>query len=84
MADWRRVGGIRRLVWATSGRPQVTQRAQDRVQKGDLLVLASGMPEVPAGRPLKLADLPAGTGVQVFPQGKTDNQNALIQLVRKR
>jgi len=52
------------------------------VQKGDLLVLATGMPGLPAGQPLKLADLPVGTGVQVFPQGKTDNQNALIQLVR--
>ena len=52
------------------------------VQKGDVLVLASGIAGVPAGQPLKLADLPLGTGVQVFPMGKTDNQNSLIQLVR--
>ncbi|MGI9146121.1 MAG: ubiquinol-cytochrome c reductase iron-sulfur subunit [Chloroflexota bacterium] len=52
------------------------------VQKGDVLVLANGLPGVPAGRPLMLADLPLGTGVQVFPQGKADNQTSLIEVVR--
>jgi len=36
------------------------------VQKGDVLVLATGIPGMPAGQPLKLADLPVGAGVQVF------------------
>jgi len=38
--------------------------------------------KIERGQPLKLADLPVGTGVQVFPQGKADNHNALIQLAR--
>lgn len=52
------------------------------VQKGDVLVLANGLPGIPAGRPLMLADLSLGTGVQVFPQGKADNQASLIEVVR--
>ncbi len=80
------IGAASAAFVASFGLPAVALKSlsvpRSGVQKGDVLVLATGMPGVPAGQPLKLADLPVGTGVQVFPQGKTDNQNALIQLVR--
>jgi ubiquinol-cytochrome c reductase iron-sulfur subunit len=60
------------------------------VEKGDILVAAGAMPGVAAGamaglvagQPLRLADLPIGGAVQAFPSGKSDNQNALIEVVR--
>ena len=80
------IGAASAAFVASFGLPAVALKslsvARTGVQQGDVLVLASGLPGVPAGQPLKLADLPMGAGVQVFPQGKTDNQNALIQLVR--
>jgi Rieske Fe-S protein len=80
------IGAASAAFVASFGLPAVALKSlsvpRTGVQKGDVLVLATGMPTVPAGQPLKLADLPVGTGVQVFPQGKTDNQNALIQVVR--
>ncbi len=80
------IGAASAAFVASFGLPAVALKSlsvpRSGVQKGDLLVLATGMPGLPAGQPLKLADLQVGTGVQVFPQGKTDNQNALIQLVR--
>ena len=80
------IGAASAAFVASFGLPAVALKSlsvpRTGVQKGDVLVLATGMPGVPVGQPLKLADLPVGTGVQVFPQGKADNQNALIQLVR--
>jgi Rieske Fe-S protein len=80
------IGAASAAFVASFGLPAVALKSlsvpRSGVQKGDLLVLATGMPGLPAEQPLRLADLRVGTGVQVFPQGKTDNQNALIQLVR--
>ena len=80
------IGAASAAFVASFGLPAVALKSlsvpRTGVQKGDVLVLATGMLGMPAGQPLKLADLPVGTGVQVFPQGKTDNQNSLIQLVR--
>jgi Rieske Fe-S protein len=80
------IGAASAAFVASFGLPAVALKSlsvpRSGVQKGDVLVLATGMPGAPAGQPLKLADLPVDTGVQVFPRGKTDNQNALIQLVR--
>ena len=59
----------------------LTQATRD-VAPGDVLVYAASTPGAPVGQPLKAADLREGTGVQVFPQGKEDNQNNLIELVR--
>jgi ubiquinol-cytochrome c reductase iron-sulfur subunit len=52
------------------------------VESGDILVVAGAMPGLAAGQPLRPADLPVGGAVQAFPSGKSDNQNALIQVVR--
>lgn len=80
------IGAASAAFVASFGLPAVALKSlslpKTGVQKGDVLVLATGIAAVPAGQPLKLADLPVGSGVQVFPQGKTDNQNSLIQLVR--
>jgi len=48
------------------------------VAAGDQLVYATGNQ---AGSPVSVTDLEAGAAVQAFPEGKSDNQNTLIQLV---
>lgn len=52
------------------------------VEKGDVLVAAGALPGLAAGQPLRLSDLPVGGAIQAFPNGKSDNQNTLIQVVR--
>jgi len=48
------------------------------VAAGDRLVYATGDQ---AGNPVSVDDIPSGSSVQAFPEGKSDNQNALIELV---
>jgi Rieske Fe-S protein len=48
------------------------------VVSGDTLVYATGDQ---AGSPVSVDDLAPGSAVQAFPEGKSDNQNTLIQLV---
>lgn len=48
------------------------------VAAGDQLVYATGNQ---AGSPVSIDDLAAGSAVQAFPKGKSNNQNTLIQLV---
>lgn len=55
------------------------QEQKKAVAAGDRLVVAVG---ANAGRPVSVNDIPAGQAVQAFPEGKSDNQNNLIQLVR--
>jgi rieske iron-sulfur protein len=57
-------------------------RAQKTITRGDVLVYAQGVSGALAGQPVKAADLQVGRGVQAFPQGKTDNQKNLIEVVR--
>lgn len=52
--------------------------ASSNVASGDQLVFATGNK---VGDPILLADLPAGTAVHAFPKGKSNNPNALIELV---
>lgn len=52
--------------------------ASSNVASGDELVYATGNR---AGDPISVADLPAGTAVHAFPKGKSNNPNALIELV---
>jgi len=49
------------------------------VTAGDVLVYATG---VQTGLPVDLSALNPGTAVQVFPEGKSDNEQNLIELVR--
>jgi len=49
------------------------------VAAGDALVYATGDR---SGQPVTIAELSAGSGVQVFPNGKADNPNNLVQLIR--
>lgn len=49
------------------------------VAAGDALVYATGDQ---AGQPVTAADLQPGDGVQAFPNGKSDNPNNLVELVR--
>jgi rieske iron-sulfur protein len=49
------------------------------VAAGDALVYATGDR---TGQPVNIADVSPGDGVQVFPNGKTDNPNNLVELVR--
>lgn len=63
--------------------PALALRALTRVEEvvaaGDTLVYASGDQ---AGTPISAEELAPGTSVQAFPQGKTDNEQNLIELVR--
>jgi rieske iron-sulfur protein len=52
------------------------------VDRGDRLVHALDGPLGTKGTALKAADLAVGMGVQVFPDGKADNQQNLIEVVR--
>ena len=57
-------------------------RAKKAVARGEVLVYAAGVAGAVAGQPVKAADLKVNEGVQAFPQGKTSNQQNLIELVR--
>jgi rieske iron-sulfur protein len=46
---------------------------------GDVLVYAQGNS---AGAPVHVSDVPPLTGIHVWPEGKSDNNNNLIELVR--
>jgi rieske iron-sulfur protein len=52
------------------------------VDSGDRLVYAVDGPLGTKGTSLKTTDLAVGMGVQVFPDGKVDNQQNLIEVVR--
>jgi Rieske Fe-S protein len=52
------------------------------VDTGDRLVYAVDGPLGMKGTTLKATDLAVGMGVQVFPDGKADNQQNLIEVVR--
>lgn len=52
------------------------------VAAGDPLVYAPTTPGAQVGQPLRADQLTVGTGVQVFPEGKQDDQNNLIEVVR--
>jgi rieske iron-sulfur protein len=54
-------------------------RTVDTVTAGDLLVYAIGDQ---AGLPIEIAALAPGTAVQAFPEGKSENEQNLIELVR--
>jgi rieske iron-sulfur protein len=56
----------------------LTREAKD-VAAGDVLVYATGNQ---AGSPIRTDALAPGDAVQAFPQGKSDNENNLIELVR--
>jgi rieske iron-sulfur protein len=56
----------------------LTHEVQE-VTAGDLLVYATGDQ---AGLPVEIAALAPRTAVQVFPQGKSDNERNLVALVR--
>jgi len=58
------------------------QTERQGIVQGDVLVFASGSSGAQAGAVVKPGDIPEGTGVQVFPEGKTDNQSNLVQVVR--
>jgi len=49
------------------------------VAAGDALVYATGDR---TGQPVNIADIGSGDGIQVFPNGKADNPNNLVELVR--
>jgi rieske iron-sulfur protein len=55
------------------------KQQQDEVAAGDVLVYATGNQ---AGQPVLPDQLQPAQGVQLFPQGKTNNQDNLIELVR--
>jgi len=59
----------------------LSQRAT-AVAAGDRLVYAPTTPGAQVGQPLLAEELAVGTGVQVFPEGKQDDQNNLIEVVR--
>lgn len=62
--------------------PALALRTLTRVTKtvasGDQLVYATGNR---AGDPISMNDVPPGSAIHVFPKGKSNNQNALIELV---
>jgi rieske iron-sulfur protein len=55
------------------------QQTRKVVAQGDILVYATG---TNAGQPIVADQLAEGQGVQAFPEGKGDNQDNLIELVR--
>jgi rieske iron-sulfur protein len=55
------------------------QQAKNVIAKGDVLVYATGNN---AGQPIVADQIAEGAGVQAFPEGKTDNQDNLVELVR--
>lgn len=55
------------------------QQVRKTVAAGDVLVYATGSQ---AGQPVIADQIQAGQGLQAFPQGKEDNQDNLVELVR--
>jgi rieske iron-sulfur protein len=55
------------------------QQTRKTVAAGDVLVYATGNQ---AGQPVIADQIAAGQGVQAFPEGKSNNQNNLVELVR--
>ncbi|MEA2525192.1 MAG: ubiquinol-cytochrome c reductase iron-sulfur subunit [Thermomicrobiales bacterium] len=55
------------------------QQTRKTVAAGDVLVYATGDR---AGQPVVADQLQLGQGAQAFPEGKADNQNNLVELVR--
>src|SRR5437762_12108392 len=49
---------------------------------GDVLTYADTATGGQPGRPFKAADLAVGGSAQLFPMGKSDNQDNLLQVVR--
>ena len=72
--------GVAFLVPATALRS--LSLGQRTVAAGDPLVYAPTTSGAPVGEPLRADDLTVGTGVQVFPEGKQDDQHNLIEVVR--
>ena len=71
-------------AWLSFSRPLALRsltREVTEVASGDTLVYATGDR---SGLPVELAALAPGMAVQVFPQGKSDNERNLIALVRLR
>lgn len=56
----------------------LTQR-RSALAVGDVLVYSSG---AAAGQTVNAADIAVGAGIQAYPEGKTDDNNNLIELVR--
>jgi len=54
------------------------QSETQSVTAGDVLVYAAG--EL-SGTPVTVSGIPVGSAVQAFPEGKSDNQQTLIQIV---
>ncbi len=57
-------------------------RPKEAIGQGDVLVYAQATSGFPAGQAVKASDLKVNDGVQAFPQGKTGNEQNLIELVR--
>jgi rieske iron-sulfur protein len=55
------------------------QQKQKTIAAGDALVYATGNQ---AGQPVNADQIQAGQGVQAFPEGKSGNQDNLVELVR--
>jgi rieske iron-sulfur protein len=81
---------LRWVIWLGTGAfsvalllPALALRALTRdveiVAAGDTLVYATG---AQAGTPIAAEAISAGTAVQAFPEGKDDNEQNLIELVR--
>lgn len=49
---------------------------------GDILVFATNAGGMPSGVPVEADALAVGQGIQAFPEGKSDNQSNLIEVVR--
>lgn len=49
---------------------------------GDTLVYSTNADGFSSGMPVYAADIEIGQGIQAFPQGKAENQNNLIEIVR--
>jgi ubiquinol-cytochrome c reductase iron-sulfur subunit len=54
-------------------------RRTEKIAEGDLLVATSG---AAAGQPLNANDIAVGMGVQAYPEGKTEDNNNLVEIVR--
>src|SRR3954468_21644304 len=52
---------------------------QEKIAGGEPLVYATGDR---SGTPVKAVDIPVKGAAQAFPQGKSDDQNNLVELVR--
>lgn len=58
------------------------QGAVQEIAAGDQLVYAAPTGSAAAGDPIRAGDIAQGQAVQAFPQGKTNNQRNLIEIVR--